>query len=312
MIRKKLLIAWAISANARNLYSFIEFDNKPMQVTLSQFAGFCDGVRRAYEIVTSLAGKEIKRPVFVLGSLVHNQDVVERIEKLGIKKISIEDFRQSKKGEIGTIIVTAHGVGPWFYDKARADGIDVVDTTCCKVIKVQRLARYFIRKGGAVVLVGDKDHKEVEGIDEWGEGKTLIVSSESDLDGIKIDPLKRLTILSQTTQNRTLVKKIYDRLKKKYPHLEMIDTICSTTYDRQKEVERLAKTNEIVLVIGSPESANSTRLFEIAKKFNPNSHFIENAGGLAPEWFRGKETVGVTAGASSPNWVIEDVIAKIS
>jgi len=282
-----------------------------MLVTLSQFAGFCDGVKRAFEIVTSLAEKDVKRPVFVLGSLVHNQDVVERIEKMGIKKISVEDFRSAKKGAVGTIIVTAHGIGPWLYEKVRENEIDIIDTTCPKVIKVQRLARYFVKKGATVILAGDKEHKEVKGIDEWGEGKTIIVSSENEVDEIDIQEEKKIVLLSQTTQNREAVKKIYERLVKKYPQAEMIDTICSTTFYRQKEVEKLARVNEAVLVIGSPESANSKRLFEIARSVNPCTYFIENASGILPQWLKGMEKIAVTAGASSPDWVIEEVLASI-
>jgi small subunit ribosomal protein S1 len=282
-----------------------------MQVTLSQFAGFCDGVKRAYEIVTALADKDIKRPVFVLGSLVHNQDVVDRIEKMGIKKIGLEEFRDSKKGEIGTIIVTAHGIGPWLYEHARKNEVDVIDTTCPKVIKVQRLAKYFAGKGATVVLVGDREHKEVKGIDQWSGGKSFIVSSETDIEDLSIEPSEKVILLSQTTQNQDNVRIIYEKLKSKFPDVEMIDTVCSTTYDRQKEVEKLAKKNQVVLVIGSPESANSTRLFEIARRANPRTYFVENASGILPQWLDEAETVAVTAGASSPDWVIEEVLSSI-
>ena len=144
-----------------------------MKIILSQFAGFCDGVRRAFEIVQNIESEKIKKPVYVLGSLVHNQDVVKKIEEKGIHKIDMQKFLEAKPGEIGTVIITAHGAGPKIYEIAKEKNIDVIDTTCPKVIKVQRLAQVYSKRGYDIILVGDKNHKEVQSIFEWGDEKAV-------------------------------------------------------------------------------------------------------------------------------------------
>ncbi|MDO9231001.1 MAG: 4-hydroxy-3-methylbut-2-enyl diphosphate reductase [bacterium] len=282
-----------------------------MKIHLSQFAGFCDGVRRAYEIISTLDISKAKKPIYILGSLAHNADVVKKIEEKGIAKISLEDFLQSKEGEIGTIIVTAHGSGPEIFEMAKEKGIEVIDTTCPKVIKVQRLAKVFSARNCSIILIGDKGHKEVEGINSWGKGKSRIVSTQKDLENLDFSNDKKIVVLSQTTQSEEFFEKAGNFIKNKFPDTQIISTICYTTYDRQGEISKLAEKNDIVIVIGSKESANSTRLFEIAKEKNPKTYFIENSSQLEKEWFFGMEKALVTAGASTPSWVIEEVIKEI-
>jgi len=282
-----------------------------MKITLSQFAGFCDGVRRAFEIVSNLDMEKTKQPVFVLGSLVHNSDVVKKIEEKGIRKIDLETFLQAKDGEIGTLIITAHGSGPMIYKVAKEKNIDLIDTTCPKVIKVQRLAQHFAKNGYAVILVGDKDHKEVRSIFEWAQEKPIVISSEEELKKVDLKDCKKIIVLSQTTQSIEFVNKTYDYLKEKYGETERMDTICLATDQRQSEIGKISQENDAVVVIGSPESANSTRLFEIAKKINTKAVFIERVDMLNADFFTGVESVAVTAGASTPSWIIEEVIEKL-
>lgn len=149
-----------------------------MKITLSQYAGFCEGVERAYDIVEKIAkDPEVKKPIFVLGSLVHNEDVVERIEKMGVKKVdmtgTLEDFFIKIKDEVGTLVITAHGTGPEIYELAKKYKVDLVDTTCPRVIKVQRLAKAFFDRNAQIVIIGEKNHKEVKGIYEWAQKKAI-------------------------------------------------------------------------------------------------------------------------------------------
>jgi len=283
-----------------------------MKITLSQFAGFCDGVRRAFDIVDNLDSDKVKKPVYVLGSLVHNRDVVKKIEEKGIKKIDLEGFMRAKEGEIGTVIITAHGVGPQIYGLAKEKNIDVIDTTCPKVIKVQRLAQAYSKRGYAIILVGDKEHKEVKSIFEWGNGRATIISDREDLKNINLAQSEKIIILSQTTQSRDFVDEVYRSVKEKYPDAEIANTICLATSQRQDEVKKIARESDVVMVIGSTESANSTRLYEIAKSLNKKSVFIESDEDM-PEcgFFKGADTVAVTAGASTPDWIIERVIARL-
>lgn len=284
-----------------------------MKVTLSKYAGFCDGVERAYEIVKEIAKKpDIKKPIFVLGSLVHNKDVVDSIESLGVKKIEfdgkVEDIAKKIDNKIGTLVITAHGIGPRIFEIAKQKGVDVVDTTCPKVIKVQRLAQVFFGRNHQVVIIGEPKHKEVQGIHRWANKRSTIVANDEDVENLDLDSEKPITVVSQTTQNRDWVESIAKKIKKKYPQSEILDTVCSTTRNRQAEAKELAKGNDLVLVIGSPTSSNSNRLWEIAKEINEKTYFIERLDDIKKEWLENCKNIGITAGASSPRWVIRDVV----
>lgn len=283
-----------------------------MKIILSKYAGFCDGVQRAYEIVKKLAkDKNAKKPIFVRGSLVHNQDVVEKIESFGIKRLdfdgNMKDFFRLNKGKVGTLVITAHGIGPDFYSLAKKNGIKIVDTTCPKVIKVQRLAKLYADKKYQVVIIGEKKHKEVKGIYEWTGKKAIIVDNKRDLVRMKLNQRKNIAVVSQTTQKKDLFEDIAEAIRKKYPKSVVHDTLCLTTHDRQQEIIKIAKTSDVVIVIGSPKSNNSVHLWEIAREINPKSYFIEGAKDIKNSWFRKCEKIGVSAGASTPSWVIKEV-----
>lgn len=287
-----------------------------MEITLSKYAGFCEGVERAYNIVEKIAkDPNVKRPIFVLGSLVHNADVVARIEKLGVQKVHVEgpleDFFEKIKNEVGTLVITAHGIGPKIYELAKKYRVDLVDTTCPRVIKVQRLAKAFFDKNMQIVIIGEKNHKEVRGIFEWAHKKAIFIETDEDLCGFDVNPEKKIGILSQTTQDQEFVDRASSEIAQKYPNAEIIDSICLTTHHRQSEIKQLAGQNDVVIAIGSPESANSTRLWEIAKRVNKASYFIERANQLERKWFAKCKKVAVTAGASTPRWIIDEVIATL-
>lgn len=288
-----------------------------MKITLSKHAGFCDGVDRAYAMVEKIAhDPKTRRPVFVLGSLVHNQDVVDRIEALGVGKISsdLEELKHAlrdKKQNIGTLVVTAHGMGPKVYQLLKGKKVDLIDTTCPRVTKVQRLAKVFFDRGYQIILIGDKEHKEVRGILEWANKKAICVENDDELKKLKLNPRKKIAVISQTTQNRKFIKQSVASIRKLHPQVEVIDTLCLSTHNRQAEVEKLAKENDIVIIIGGKESANSARLWEIAREINSRSYFIERAEDLKNKWFSGCKKAGVTAGASTPGWIIDEVVKKL-
>ena len=287
-----------------------------MEITLSSYAGFCEGVERAYNIVEKIAkDPTVKRPIFVLGSLVHNDDVVERIEKMGVQKVHVEgpleDFFEKIKDEVGTLVITAHGIGPQIYDMAKKFGVDLVDTTCPRVIKVQRLAKAFFDRDSQIVIIGEKNHKEVKGIYEWANKKAIFIETDEDLCGFDVDPKKKISVISQTTQDQEFVDRAAAQIAKKYPHAEIVDSICLTTHHRQTEIKELASKNDVVIVIGSPESANSKRLWEIAQRVNEASYFVQRASEIDDGWFAGCKKVAITAGASTPAWIIEEVVEKV-
>jgi (E)-4-hydroxy-3-methyl-but-2-enyl pyrophosphate reductase len=283
-----------------------------MEIKLSQYAGFCSGVKRAYDMVSVLDPEKSKKPVFILGSLVHNDEVNKKIEEKGIKKIDEEFLSGAKSGEIGTLIITAHGVSPDIYETAKQKGIVVFDTTCPKVIKVQRLAMTYAKRGYEIIIIGDKDHKEVRGINGWGGGKSEIISIKKDLNKLKFNKNEKIVILSQTTQNEDFFLEIGESIRKKYEKAEIINTTCHATHERQEEVKKLARNNEAVIIIGSKTSANSNRLWEISRNINPLSYFIEKASDLKAEWLKDVKSVGVAAGASTPEWIINEAIKKLA
>ena len=284
-----------------------------MTIQLSKYAGFCEGVKRAYNLINSFDMQKAKNPVYILGALVHNPAVNKEVKEKGIHSIKRKDFLQASAGDIGTLIITAHGIGPDIYSAARKKNIAIVDTTCPKVIKVQKLAKFFGKIKYTIVIVGDREHKEVQGIDDWGGGKSVIISDEDDLKNIDLSQAKKIAVLSQTTQNEIFFKKAAHRIQNKYPArlVKMFNTTCDTTQRRQKEVKELARKNGAVLVIGSETSANSRRLFEISRSLNPKSYFIDRAEDINQAWFLGIKKVGLTAGASTPPWIVKEVVAYL-
>lgn len=284
-----------------------------MEISLSKYAGFCEGVERAYQMVEKIAkDPRIKKPIYVLGSLVHNEDVVKRIESLGVGKLdvegTIEEALDKMKSKIGTLVITAHGVGPKVYELAKRKGINLIDTTCPRVVKVQRLAKVFFDRMSQIVIIGEKNHKEVKGIYEWANKKAVFVETKEDLQKIKLDEKRNIAVISQTTQDQEFVEDAARTIVEKYPHAQIIDSICLSTHDRQKEIKDIAAKNDAIVIIGSKESANSTRLWEISKKINNKAYFVRDADELKAEWFKGCGKIGVTAGASTPKWIIDEVL----
>jgi (E)-4-hydroxy-3-methyl-but-2-enyl pyrophosphate reductase len=284
---------------------------KPSKIIVGKHSGFCFGVRRAYDLTcvnskdpASSAGKCDK--VFILGKLVHNNDVCQDLYKRGIKEIkALSDIKD------GTVIFTAHGVGPGFYEKASAKGLKIIDTTCPKVMKAQRLAKNFTEKKYQVLVFGDKNHKEVKSIFEWSGGKTKIVGSLAEAKKLKLNKAKKYCLISQTTQNVEEFKKIITYFQNTLENFTYIDTICPSTDDRQKEVRNLARKNDVVIVIGGKDSANSRMLYEISKKINKKSFFIESGKELKKKDFFGATKIAISAGASTPEWIIKKIMGEL-
>lgn len=267
-------------------------------------------MRRAYGMVCNLKIVSAKKPICILGSLVHNPEVNRKVDRIGIHNITREEFFQTRKGEIGTVIITAHGTGPDVFVCAKKNDIVVLDTTCPKVIKVQKLANLYAKKGYAIVLIGDKKHKEVRGINDWGNKKALIISNKKDWDNPIFNKVKKVAVLSQTTQNEDFFCETVAYLKNNYPKtkFKIFNTTCNTTQLRQNETKKMASANDAILIIGSNTSANSHRLWEISQKINPRSYFIENAKEIDKKWLKDIKAVGVVSGASTPDWIINEVL----
>jgi 4-hydroxy-3-methylbut-2-enyl diphosphate reductase len=277
---------------------------KKPKITLGKHSGFCFGVKRAYDL-TCVNSKDCD-DVYILGKLVHNNDVCADLHKRGIKEIgNLSDIKE------GTVIFTAHGVGPGMYEKASARGIKIIDTTCPKVMKSQRIAKSFAEKKYQTIVFGDKNHKEVKSIFEWSGKHAKIVGSLAEMEKMKLDMSKKYCLVAQTTQNVEEFKKIIRYLQKKLKKFAYFNTICESTDDRQKEIRKLAGENDVVVVIGGKDSANSRMLYEIAKSINKKSFFIENEKELEYESFKGAKSIAISAGASTPDWIIKKIVDKL-
>jgi small subunit ribosomal protein S1 len=274
-----------------------------VEILTAEFAGFCSGVERAFSIAVDSVKKG--RTVYMLGNLVHNRQVVEKLAAFGIKNIKhLSEI--SDRG--GILLISAHGVGPEVYAEVNQLGIEIFDTTCPWVKKAQRIAQDLTDEGRLVLMVGDKGHPEVEGILGWSGNKALVVEKLEDLEKISLPKDARVGILAQTTQSAEKFDQLVSAVRKMVDDVKEYDTICGATTRRQSAAIALAKKVELMIVIGDPLSANTRRLTELCRETGTNTCQIEEYRDLKPEWLIGKQKVGVTAGASTPSWIIEDVI----
>lgn len=265
-----------------------------MKVICAENMGFCFGVKRALDMVLK------ERDAYTLGQLIHNPQVVEMLEKKGIKVVNSVDEADK------TLIITAHGTSRPTIEKAKKKWLRIIDTTCPLVKRVHELAWEFDKKGYKIILLGDKEHSEVKGIVSNADNAVVIKSPE-EARGLRFN---KACFLSQTTELIDKFNKIADILKKNIPDLKVFNTICDATKKRQDSALKLAKKVELMIVVGGYNSANTKRLKEICSKIVETKH-IETAEELNKEWFKNKKIIGLTAGASTPNWVINDVRIKI-
>lgn len=277
-----------------------------MQILTAKHAGFCEGVERAYRI--ALAEIKSGQPVFMLGNLVHNSQVVDKFKKLGITAIkSLSEIPQATKA---TLLLSAHGVPPEIYEQAKGKGLNIVDTTCPWVKKAQRIAQQLADEGRQVIIVGDKGHPEVKGLVGWSGGKAKVTSSTEELKNLKTKKLK-IGVLAQTTQSEGNFNAIVNYLKQNFKDVKELNTICGATEKRQSAAIDLAKKVDLILVVGDKMSANTKRLTELCSKTGTETHQIQTVEELDSNWLKGKEKLGITAGASTPEWVIEEVLRKL-
>lgn len=277
-----------------------------LQVKLAREMGFCFGVRRGISLVERVAGE--RGPVQTLGSLVHNRQVVDRLGKLGVTVVKSLDDVQGDK-----VVIATHGVPQSVIEEARRRGLEIVDATCPYVRAIQEKARKMYQAGFQVVVFGDRGHTEVVGIVGWTEGKADVVSTIEDLAALKLS--RKVGIVAQTTQNikdyKALVAHLTTRVLAGGLELRVHNTICNATADRQAAALELAESVDAVVVVGGKDSANTRRLVELCRaKAVPTFH-VEEASQISDSWFTDCRVVGVTAGASTPDWVIQEVVEKI-
>ena len=267
-----------------------------MRVTIADNAGFCFGVKRAVDVALK------EKDSFSLGPLIHNPQTIKELERRGIKAVnSIEDINK------GTLLIRTHGIPKSVIKKAEEKGLNVVDLTCPFVKNAQNFAKDFYNRGYKVIIIGEANHPEVIGIKGNIKGASVVENIE---DAKKISFHNKIGVVVQTTQSMDTVNDITNKLKERCNELKIAETICNATTERQDFARELAKRVDLMIVIGGKESANTRRLFEMCNS-RVETKFVESLSDLRERWFKNKSHIGITAGASTPRWLIKKIAEKI-
>ena len=276
-----------------------------MEIKLAKTAGFCFGVKRAVDTVYKEAEKN-NETIYTYGPIIHNEQVVEDLERNGVFVVNtIDELKALKKGT--TVIVRSHGVGKFVYDLMEEYGLNIVDATCPFVKKIHRIVERESKAGKRIIIIGNDKHPEVEGIKGWVCGTATVIETIDEAQGFVAEKNEQLCIVSQTTFNYNKFQDLVEIISEKGYDVESINTICNATEERQTEAKMIAGTVDGMIVIGGSHSSNTQKLFEICKKECENTYYIQTLEDLDIEKLKGMNVVGVTAGASTPNNIIEEV-----
>jgi 4-hydroxy-3-methylbut-2-en-1-yl diphosphate reductase len=282
--------------------------NSQKRVMLLKPRGFCAGVVRAVDIVR-IALETFGAPIYVRKEIVHNSFVVNELAEKGA--IFVEDIDDVPEGM--RVIYSAHGVSPAVRQRSKERGLKVIDATCPLVTKVHVEAVKFARQGYSLVLIGHRDHDEIEGTLGEAPDVTQVVSSAEEVASLQVPDPNRVAYLTQTTLSLDEARDIIQALKEKFPNIvgPHSQDICYATENRQVAVKNVAHTADLVLVVGSNNSSNSNRLVEVSRNLNTVAHLIDNSNAIQPSWLEGVSTVAVTAGASAPEILVSEVVAYL-
>ena len=283
-----------------------------MNVIVAKTAGFCFGVKRAVDQVYQQieAGRKDGKKIYTFGPIIHNEEVVRDLEEKGVQVLNTEE--ELKELKEGTVIIRSHGVSRHIYEILDRDGIEVVDATCPFVKKIHKIVEEQCQAGTRVVIIGNKDHPEVQGIRGWGDERTLTVDSAEDAEAADIPEGEKVCIVSQTTFNYNKFKELVEIFSKKRYDICVLNTICNATQERQVEARDIASRVDAMIVIGGKNSSNTQKLYDICRKECNNTYFIQTLGDFNPEGLSSVRNVGITAGASTPNYIIEEVHTVMS
>ena len=279
-----------------------------MEVIVAKTAGFCFGVKRAVEQVYEQIEKA-ERPVYTFGPIIHNEQVVEDLAQKGVRVIDTEEELEAVRDAI--VIIRSHGVGKHIYDLLERNGVTVVDATCPFVKKIHRIVQEQQAAGRRVIIVGNPDHPEVQGIRGWGDEGTLVVENADQIENLPVSTKDKLCVVAQTTFNYNKFQDLVEKFEKKGYDRLVLNTICNATQERQVEAKRIASEVDAMIVIGGRNSSNTQKLYEICRKECKNTYFIQTLGDFNPECVNSVRSVGITAGASTPNQIIEEVHTNV-
>ncbi len=279
------------------------------KVTTAKTAGFCFGVKRAVDMVYEQIEKNAGR-IYTYGPIIHNEEVVKDLKEKGVEVIEEgTDFHDYEKG---TVVIRSHGVAKEIYEKLKCGGFEIIDATCPFVLKIHRYVEEYSGKGYHIVIIGNASHPEVEGIRGWCDNQhTTVINSEEEAVNFAINREEKICIVSQTTFNYNKFQDLVEIISKKGYDIIVLNTICNATETRQKEAAELAKQSDAMIVIGGKSSSNTQKLFEICKKECENTYYIQTLDDLNLQKLQSIDNVGITAGASTPNKIIEEVQTNV-
>lgn len=275
-----------------------------MKIHLAKSAGFCFGVKRAIDIALKTV-KPGKR-VYMFGDIVHNEVVVRGMHKAGIKKI-----KKLSAGKNKIFLIQAHGIPLNVLEKARRMGYKIVDATCPMVKEIHKIAQNMEGQRRKIIVIGDKQHSEVRGIVGHLKTKAIVIDNLKTIPLREIKNIPKACVVVQSTQNMQNVLKIVSILKKRINDLKFFNTICRPTRMKQEEIKVMPLENDAMIIIGSKNSANTKRLYEISKSLNKRSYWVNATGDLRQEWFKKAKTVGISAGASTPDSTTQEITKYI-
>jgi 4-hydroxy-3-methylbut-2-enyl diphosphate reductase len=281
----------------------------PRRIVLAAPRGFCAGVVRAIDVV-ELALECVEPPLYVRREIVHNLHVVRGFEERGVR--FVEELDEVPDG--ATVVFSAHGIAPRVREEAQRRGLKVIDATCPLVTKVHLEAIRFERLGYRIILIGHPNHEEVEGTMGEAESRIALVSSVADAEAVEVEDPERVAYITQTTLSMEDTRPIVETLKRRFPRIAgpAKDDICYATQNRQLAVRALARETPVILVIGSKNSSNSNRLVEEAELAGARAYLVDDASGVDPAWLAGAATVGVTSGASAPEFLVDQMVAHLT
>ena len=269
-----------------------------MKILTAHTAGFCMGVRRAVEMALE-APQKYQAPIYTYGPLIHNPQVLNTLEKCGITIL-----KTVPPVGRGTVIIRAHGVPPLIQDRLETAGFKVIDATCLRVIKVQCIIRKYAQEH-QIIILGDRGHPEVTGLLGYAGANGWLVEKAEDM--AQLPSFAKAVITAQTTQNETLFETVREWTKNKFSHYKIFNTICDSTSKRQNEVRNLAEKVDAMIVVGGRNSGNTQRLVEIAAQTGIKVYHIETAAEIDRKALSKLDSIGITAGASTPEWIIDQI-----
>lgn len=274
-----------------------------MEVRIADNAGFCFGVKRAMKMAWDELENKSENNIYSLGPLIHNKQAVDRYKEKGLVEMdNLESIPSESK-----LIIRSHGVAEKVYTESKAKNMEIVDTTCPFVKKIHDIVKDFSKRGYKIIIVGNANHPEIIGINGWCNNEAIVINKLEEIDDITFDPTQIYCVVSQTTANLESFDKIVDKLKTKINNLTVKNTICFATKERQISAIDLAREVDCMVVIGGKHSSNTQKLVNICKDLVP-TFSVETKEELEKEKFAGFKVAGVTAGASTPDWIIEEVI----